>query len=531
MRETTFYTDPQVLFLSQVLEDLHRGTTEIPRFQRPLVWDWDQRVELLRSVREGIPMGAIMVWRTSLKTMDSFHEIGPFRLAPPPSEGPRQYLLDGVQRLTTLYGALYDLTDLDNPSLDDRAEYSVFFHLERNEFINGRDFAHRDEIPNVVLPLAIVLDSVALIRFQRRLPEHADDLVAKVDEIAGAFRNYKVPIIPVTTDDLELVTRTFQKINSQGAAMNEAHMLQALTWRQDFDLRDRLSELRDEYLTPLGWGDLDDEEILRSCKVAAELDLYEPDIESLSTVLRRTPEALLDAVCSIASAVNFLKSECYVPSQMFLPYSLQLTMLAEAFRLDPTPDDNFKRELTDWFYMSSYGELFRGMSGYRLQRTISDIRDGVLLDRIGWSGHKNYDRLPLRSSFDLRAARAKAMIILLARRYDRFFPNKAFELLANMGKAAIGQIVMSRAHTRAQGVSGPANRILCRPQELGELRTLFLDELVPEEQLMAHLISGEAHLALINDHPDEFLEARFRDLVELEDSFMGPIEQRFLSRA
>src|SRR4051794_3202595 len=121
MRHPSFYSDPHVIFLSQLLEEVAAGFIQVPRFQRPLVWDWERRRELLRSVREGIPMGSIMVWRTNKDLIEGYHKLGPHQLLPPPSDvNARQYLLDGVQRLSTLYGALHvPNTTCDNDDLLD----------------------------------------------------------------------------------------------------------------------------------------------------------------------------------------------------------------------------------------------------------------------------------------------------------------------------------------------------------------------------------------------------------------------------
>src|SRR5215212_6030319 len=110
MKAPTFYSDPHVQFLSQILEEIGGGGLQVPRFQRPLVWNWERRLELLRSIRDGIPIGAIMVWRTNTVIIDCYEKLGPHVLQEPAPGMTRQYILDGVQRLSTLYGALYRVT-------------------------------------------------------------------------------------------------------------------------------------------------------------------------------------------------------------------------------------------------------------------------------------------------------------------------------------------------------------------------------------------------------------------------------------
>src|SRR5687767_11790128 len=96
-----FDSDPFVTHLVNLLDEIGRGSLQVPRFQRPLSWDVDRQLELLRSVRSGVPCGAIMVWRSSREDLSVYQHLGPYQLPPPPRGAPRQYILDGVQRLTT----------------------------------------------------------------------------------------------------------------------------------------------------------------------------------------------------------------------------------------------------------------------------------------------------------------------------------------------------------------------------------------------------------------------------------------------
>jgi len=72
--------------------------------------------------------------------------------------------------------------------------------------------------------MSLVLDSVGMLRFQRRLvgsEQEIDKIVEACDRLSAAFRDYKVPVIPIVTDDVEMATRTFQRLNSQGKVMSE----------------------------------------------------------------------------------------------------------------------------------------------------------------------------------------------------------------------------------------------------------------------------------------------------------------------
>jgi len=97
---STFKTNPY--YLSELLENCHRGILQLPDFQRSWVWDEDRIKSLIASVSRAFPVGALM----------SLDMGGDVNFKPRPVEGapaeakqmsPHSLLLDGQQRMTSLY--------------------------------------------------------------------------------------------------------------------------------------------------------------------------------------------------------------------------------------------------------------------------------------------------------------------------------------------------------------------------------------------------------------------------------------------
>ena len=91
--------------LTSLLIDAQEGALQLPDFQRSWVWDEERIRSLLASVSRGFPIGANMTLRTG----------GNVEFKPRPLEGapakvseekPDSLLLDGQQRLTSLYQVL-----------------------------------------------------------------------------------------------------------------------------------------------------------------------------------------------------------------------------------------------------------------------------------------------------------------------------------------------------------------------------------------------------------------------------------------
>ena len=83
--------------VDSLLHEIRKQDLVLPEFQREYVWSRDQAKQLLSSLLKGYPVGALLIWRTDqppeLKNVDKLPEkLGMIRV-----------LLDGQQRLTTLY--------------------------------------------------------------------------------------------------------------------------------------------------------------------------------------------------------------------------------------------------------------------------------------------------------------------------------------------------------------------------------------------------------------------------------------------
>lgn len=544
MKTPSFYSDPHIQFLSQLLEEIGEGGLQVPRFQRPLVWDWERRLELLRSIRDGIPIGAIMVWRTNTVIIECYDKLGPYRLKEPPLGATRQYILDGVQRLSTLYGALHRPQSIPSEATDDLLplEYAkdgdepgevglfdVFYDPLKEDFLNPQEASDTNSL---LMPISVVFDSLSLLRYQRSLAEiGSEEAINSTDKIARAFRDYKLPLIPITTDDINLATRTFQRINSQGAPMSETHMVHALTWNKDFDLQNRLLELKDQVLSERGWSSLDDDPILKACKAAFNLDVYKASADELSTAIVSNPGVLADVFDCIGRSADFLWQECGVASPDLVPYALQIVVLSEAFRINPNPSDRVRELLRAWFWMTTYGELFAGMSGDRVALAIADMHATVREEVGTWTWKRPFEERPLRPTFDFRAARAKAYAFRLAAFQDEFLADKAgTRLLADSGRKALAQIVPARIAGRA-AYSSPGNRFLVPPANVHEVREQILNGNLSEQDREAHGITASAQQRLLAKDYGGFIRERTDDVKAAEHEFLQPLLREFSADA
>lgn len=497
--------DPSVVFLTGLLADVHAGQIQLPRFQRRAVWTLEQRLDLLDSVASGIPIGAVMLWRTQ-RELAVHGYVGPHAV-PVGRAFISQYVIDGGQRLASLYGALYPLVSDQLPEgVDEPPEnFQVHYDLNEERFVTP---SPGEAPPAHWLPLPAVLDTVPLLRFQRALRgPSADEHMGRADEVAKRFRAYKVPLLVLASDDLELATKTFKRVNSTGTPMSEPDMVSALVWTESFDLHDALKAIREERLAPYGWQDVENDILLRSVKVVLGFDLYE-GAEDVSAAIKKHPECISRTADALERVASFLRDRCGICGPGLVPYSHQIPLLVRAFDINPTPDDRLSDRLVAWLWLTTYAEIFASMSGYRLGLVTDGIDQLARTGRLTWTAAKAFSRRPLPARFDFRHARSRALALRLAD-----LKEGGARELAEYGVSTVSKLIQ-----RGPGSDSPGNRFLVTPAQRAEL----IEKLTAGDPAACrtHAVSEVAQALLRTRQLREFVAQRATDLDELEASFV-----------
>src|SRR3972149_4570269 len=82
--------------------DIDTGRTKIPMFQRDFVWSKEQTAKLIDSIIKGYAIGTFILWKTR-EEMRAVRNIGNIELPEIPKGDSAHYVLDGQQRITSLY--------------------------------------------------------------------------------------------------------------------------------------------------------------------------------------------------------------------------------------------------------------------------------------------------------------------------------------------------------------------------------------------------------------------------------------------
>lgn len=269
MAQTSFKTNP--VSLQELLEHCGRGKIQLPDFQRSWVWDEDRIKSLIASVSAAFPVGALMTLEMKAGAADTFARRPVEGASVTAGTAPDQLLLDGQQRMTSLYQTCMrkevvktitarqklvsrwfyvDIEKALRPG-DDREEAIVAVPEDRKvkEDFDRRvvlDLSSPDgEYENLMFPLNQVFDWDA---WQDGFGDYwigRGDLNKRQvfqrfkNEVLQHFKSYQIPVIALGHDTThEAVCLVFEKVNTGGKPLDAFELVTAMYAAKGYRLRD-----------------------------------------------------------------------------------------------------------------------------------------------------------------------------------------------------------------------------------------------------------------------------------------------------
>ena len=393
--------------LASLLADVARGNIKIPVFQREYVWLDEQIMSLLDSIYRGYPVGSLLLWSTKIPLVHE-RNVGGFVLPVAPEDYPVNYVLDGQQRLTTLYGVFNSDAATADAELAER--FNVYF------VPSTESFAHASVAdPATSVNLRVILDTTRLLPELTRFS--AEDQ-KKIGYLTERFKDYEFPVVTIRDRTNQEVCRVFQRINSSGTSLSTLELLAAWTWSEAFDLRNELATLLDR-LGDKGYGELE-EHLLMRC--LASIALGSIDSEALVDV---PPDKLIDAMSTLKqaafAAVDFLEKELKIKNLVFIPFPIMLVALVCFFSKTLKPTAAQLAGLRKWFWHCAFTQRYKAGTNTLV---LEDIKSMVRLA----AGEPVFDGLSpavdaalFQKTWRINSAAAKATICLLAQFHPRSF--------------------------------------------------------------------------------------------------------------
>jgi len=393
--------------IASLLTDVAKGNIKIPVFQREYVWKDEQITSLLDSIYQGYPVGSLLLWSTK-ERLKHERNVGGFKLPVTPEDYPVQYVLDGQQRLSTLYGVFNSDAPTDDVVLAKRLDIA---------FVpNSGEFVHSSAAdPAASIPLRNILDTTKLLPELQRFPATDQKVIAGLTE---RFKDYEFPVVTIKDRTNQEVCRVFQRINSSGTTLSTLELLAAWTWSDQFDLRDEIQSLLDR-LADKGYEDLDRTEVMR-CLAAVVTDNIDGD-----GLVDVKPETLVAGMSKLKQAmhttIDFLESEFRIKNIVFVPFPIMLVPLVRFFASTLKPSADQRKSLRRWFWHCAFTQRYKAGTNRLVMEDLSRMMDLA-------SGKPAFDKLAsivdastFQKTWRINSTVAKAAICLLAQLEPKSF--------------------------------------------------------------------------------------------------------------
>jgi len=344
--------------LINLISEIENGSIKIPVFQRDFVWKSSQMLQLFDSILKGYPIGSLLFWKPN-EEFQTKRFIGPYLIEKSSREV--RYVLDGFQRLSTLFGALTNPIKFGfDERLGGAKEFNIFYNLSDKEFTYIKN---SKEKRYYYIPVYKIVDTFEFLDFVKDLETSINDkseskrLIENAKEISKTFYDYEIPFVSIRGGDIKSAVEIFSRINSTGTEISQDFMLSALSYNSEtgFLFSDAITEFL-ERLSAYNFENLKRDTVLNCIsntrnKVYFDVkveDLIKLDLEGVST----------EAFGYIERAVRFLCDYLFVLDVRMLPYPTQLIFISDFFRLNQECSYDELRKLTKWFWITSYSNYF-----------------------------------------------------------------------------------------------------------------------------------------------------------------------------
>ncbi|MBW2078234.1 MAG: DUF262 domain-containing protein [Deltaproteobacteria bacterium] len=259
--------------VEDLLKYVHDGSYVIPYFQRGFEWQPSMVCDLIESILQNYYTGLILLWNLKQEEAqgEKWDPIWGAELRNTPSKA----ILDGQQRLSSLYYAIYnpqkmfpnrksyyvfflDLNKVLNSDYDDSVTYKFYFSYQswKNIIKGKKEWTETGIIPISTLsakdPNDINQKFIDSTEFDAWLNEYIEKnrdklpegiTTHKVYRIINGILNYTFVFYPLSSDrDLPDICNIFARVNAKGMKLSTFDLMNAFLYPKGVELRKGLWE-------------------------------------------------------------------------------------------------------------------------------------------------------------------------------------------------------------------------------------------------------------------------------------------------
>ena len=417
--------DSKKTSLYEILKSIHEGKIQLPDFQRGWVWD-DNRIKgLLASVAKSFPIGAVMLLengnesiRFKTKAIEGAPEVN--------GKKPEMLILDGQQRLTSLYQAIisnkvvktrnakgYEIyrwyyIDMQKTLDPDTDLEEAIFSINENKIVTeniGRDVVldlttREKEFENMMYPVSLVDEYDTWFPSFFEYWEYDKEKIKFWNEfhrrIILGFNNYSLPVIEMTKDNpKEAVCQVFEKVNTGGVSLSVFELLTASFASEEFDLKEDWSHIKLKFKSYKVLDKTSEIDFIQAITLIStyrrKIDLeqvgHKDNFPAVSAKRKEMLNLELSDYVRYRNQIvdGFIKaSKILVENHIFhsrdVPYTTQLVPMAAILSQLGKDIDNMgnKAKLMRWFWCGVFGELYGSANETRYALDIVQVVDWIL---------------------------------------------------------------------------------------------------------------------------------------------------------
>ena len=216
--------------LGSLVKYIGLGEIGLPDIQRPFVWKNAKVRDLFDSMYKGYPVGYLLFWQNAL--VDATRTIGTDNKQKPP----RLVIVDGQQRLTSLYAVIKDIPVLRENFENEQIQIAFSPLEERFEVADAAICRDKSFIPSISVLwndktdlFEVVENYLEGLGGSREVTVEKSKTIKKAISKLQGLLSFPFTALELASDiDEEAVSDVFVRINSKGTPLNQADFILTL---------------------------------------------------------------------------------------------------------------------------------------------------------------------------------------------------------------------------------------------------------------------------------------------------------------
>ncbi|MBR5710005.1 MAG: DUF262 domain-containing protein [Thermoguttaceae bacterium] len=541
--------------ITDLMASVHSGKTQLPDFQRGWVWDDNRIKALIASITNGYPVGAAMFLEYGNENIRFKYRV----LEGSPSKGvvPDELILDGQQRLTSIYASLFS-SEAVNTKTDKGQPIKRYYYIDMTKAVDSNvdrldailsipetkkvtsDFGRKIEMDvssadleykQKLFPLNIILDPYKYLNWQFGFMQYynhdssASKLFADFSKkVIVPMGQYTIPVITLDRDTpKEAVCQVFENVNTGGVSLTVFELVTAVFAMDDFELRKDWENRQKKYFNSDILSVVSATDFLTACTLLSSFNKKASNNSVVSCKKKDVLNLTLDEYKYYKESLSegFVEAEKILQEERIfsskdLPYTTQLipmavlcTLLADNNRIKIA---SIKDKLKQWYWCGVFGEMYGGANEtryvYDVVGVMNWLEDSTAIPRTIQESFFNPGRL-LSLQSRLSAAYKGVMALILKNHARDFISGREMDLSAYNEENIDIHHIFPKDHCEKKGYPRPKWNSVVNKTPISYYTNRVIGGVAPSCYLKKIEDKGQ----VTSEKLDTYLETHFIDVL------------------